>query len=401
MKKFTIKNFPLEGEKVFLRVDYNVPMKNKKIVDDSKIKQSLPTIKYLLKNHCTIIIGTHLGRPKGKIVSELKTQILAKKLKELLPKIKITKLNDCIGKDIKKKIEKSQRNQIFILENLRFYKEEEENDLTFSHSLANLATYYVNDAFAVNHRKHASINAITKFLPSCSGLLLEKEINELNKALQPKKPAIWIMGGAKLNKVNLINQALLKADYVLIGGALAFSFLKAQGIKTGYSKSDSNSIRIAKKILSLRKAKKIILPLDFITTEELSPKAKTKIVDYNKIEPQQIALDLGPKTIKLFKHYLRKSNTIVWNGPLGYFEWAKFSNSTKEIGRFIGKLTATTICGGGETTEAIKKFHLQHKLTHVSTGGGATLTYLSDKKMPGIIALEKNYQHYKNKILTR
>ena len=330
MKKFSLENLPLEGEKVFLRVDYNVPIKNKKIVDDNKIKQSLSTIKYLLKNHCTIIIGTHLGRPKGKIIPDLKTNILAKKLKSLLPKNDIKKLNDCLGKDIKKKINSSKRGQIFLLENLRFYKEEEENDLAFAHSLANLADYYVNDAFAVSHRKHASIDAITKFLPSCPGFLLEKEIKELSKAIHPKKPTVWIMGGAKLNKIGLIKQSLLKADHVLIGGALAFSFLKAQGIKTGHSKCDAHSTRIAKKILQIKKSKKIILPLDFIVVEKLSSKAKTKIVPYNQIENHQIALDLGPKTIKLFQHYLRKSHTIIWNGPLGYFEWAKFSNSTKE-----------------------------------------------------------------------
>ena len=311
---------------------------------------------------------------------------------------KINKLNDCIGKEVKAEIEKGNPKDIFLLENLRFYKEEEENDLAFAHSLASLANIYVNDAFAVSHRKNASVHAITPFLPSFSGFLLEREIEQLSKALHPKKPAVWVMGGAKLNKIELIKQAFHKADYILIGGALAFAFLRAKGIPVGMSKTDRESVENARKILKDKASRKIILPLDFLASEKFSSRAKAEIVGFNRIKSNQIALDIGPETIKLFKIYLRKAHTIVWNGPLGYFEWVQFSKGTKEIGKFIGSLTATSICGGGETVEAIRKFHLQHNLTHLSTGGGASLEFLSGKKLPGIEALENSYKRFKDRI---
>lgn len=397
MKRFTLENFPLENKIVFLRVDYNVPLEKGKVVDDTKIRSSLPTIRYLLQKNCKIVLATHLGNPAGKVDGKLKVGPLFDRLQGLLPKEKLIKVNDCIGKEIKVKIRESQPKTIFMLENLRFYREEEANEVFFAHSLAQLAEVYVNDAFAVSHRKHASVDAITKYLPSLPGLLLETEIQQLNLALQPKKPAIWIMGGAKLNKIDLIKQALKKADYLLIGGALAFSFLRARGINVGLSKLDPESVKIAAKIIKSGAAKKIILPVDFVAADDFSSYATTEIVKYNHLQDQQVALDLGPETISLFKQYLRKAHTIVWNGPLGYFEWAKFAHSTKEIGRFLGKLTATAICGGGETVEAVRKFHLEHYFTHVSTGGGAALMFLSGQELPGIKALENNYQKFKRK----
>ena len=398
---FNLRIFPLLNKTIFLRVDFNVPLKNNIISNNQKIKSSLETIKYLLKNNSKIILATHLGRPEGKIVPELSTKILLPELKKLLPKEKIIHLNDCFGKEIKEVITAAPQKTIFLLENLRFYKEEEKNDTLFAHSLAQLADIYINDAFAASHRSHASIEKITHFLPSLPGFSLEKEITELNKALTPKRPLIWIIGGAKLDKIDLLTQALEKADYILIGGALAFAFLKAKGIPVGSSKTDANSINQAKKILKKTVSKKIILPIDFVIAHSFSQTAKPTIVKYNEMQTDQIGLDLGPETIKIFKQYLRKAHTIVWNGPLGYFEWANYATATKEIGRFLGKLTATTICGGGETTEAMYKFHLEHELTHLSTGGGASLEFLSGKKLPGIIALEKNYKQYKNKIKTK
>ena len=393
MKTFNLAKFPIKNKTVFLRVDYNVPFEKGQIKDDNKIKTSLPTIKFLLKNNCKIIIGTHLGRPKGKVTPQLKVDSLAKILEKMLKK-RVIKFDDCIGKEIKEKISQSKA-KLFMLENLRFYKEEKLNNPVFAHSLANLADVYVNDAFANSPRKHASIEAITHFLPSLPGFLLENETFFLNKALKPKKSAVWIMGGAKLNKIDLIKQALKKADHILIGGALAFSFMKAKGIKVGMSKTDASSVKIARKLLKKWSAKKIILPLDFIVAEKLSPRAKTEIVAYNQIKSKQIALDLGPKTVVLFKEILSKTKTIVWNGPLGYSEWAQFAFSTKAIGRFLKKIKAMKIAGGGETAEAINNFHLEHNFTHVSTGGGAALTFLAGKKMPGLKALEKNYKKFK------
>ena len=331
------------------------------------------------------------------MVSSLKVDPLAEELRSLLPKNKIFKLNDCIGQEIKEEISLGKKKQIFLLENLRFYKEEEENDPAFAHSLAELADFYVNDAFGVSHRKHASLEAITHFLPSLPGLLLEKEIYHLHKVLKAEKPSVWILGGAKLNKVELIQRAFQKADKILIGGALAFSFLKAKGYSVGMSKIDLESVQIAKHLLKSSSARKIILPLDFVVAEKLAYHTKTETVSFKEITFNQMALDLGPKTIELFQNLLSRAKTVVWNGPLGYFESAQFAKGTKEIGRFLGKIKALKVAGGGETSEMIYKFHLEHNFTYVSTGGGAALTFLSGKPMPGLIALEKNYLEYKHK----
>jgi phosphoglycerate kinase len=395
MNRFELTKFPLENKTVFLRVDFNVPMNKGKVLDNAKIKATLPTIEYLLKQNCKIVLATHLGRPKGKKVKGLTVTPLVKELQNLLRKVKITKLNDCIGKDIKAKIKRGLAKEIFFLENLRFYKEEKENDMLFAHSLADLADVYVNDAFGVSHRKHASLSGIARFIPAIAGLLVEKELFYLSKALVPKRPAVWILGGAKFDKVELIEQALSKADYVIIGGALAFSFLKAQGIGVGMSKLDYKSVQIAKRVLQKKEAQKIILPRDFVTATSITAKTRGKVVSFNKLESNQIGLDLGPETINLFKHYLRKAHTVFWNGPLGYFELAQYGLSTKEIGRFIGRLTATSVCGGGETSLALSKFHLADKITHISTGGGAALQFLEGNTLPAIKALEMNYLKFR------
>ncbi len=398
MNRFSLTSLPLQHKTVFLRVDFNVPLSGDKVIDDRKIQATLPTIKYLLEKNCKIVIATHLGRPEGKIVEELRVAPVVKALHKLLPKIKINGLHDCLGQAVHSAIEKGKLGEIFFLENLRFYQEEEENDRTFAHALASLADFYVNDAFGL-YRKHASIAAITPFLPSAAGFLLEDELQQLSKALHPLRPASWLMGGAKLSKVDLIKQALKKADHVLIGGALAFAFLRAKGFPVGQSKIDHDSILTAKSILKKRIARgKIILPVDFVATTAFSPNAKTIVVPFDQIPANVICLDLGPQTIELFKRHLRQSRTIVWNGPLGYFEWAKFATATREIGRFISKLTATSICGGGETAEAIERYHLEHGITHVSTGGGASILFLSGKRIPSITALEESYTKFRKKV---
>ncbi len=398
VKRFSLAQLPVENKTVLLRADFNVPLKNGKVADNTKIKATLPTIKYLLHKNCKIVLATHLGRPKG-FSSELSVEPLVRELQRLLPKRRIVKLDDCIGKEIKETIQKGKPQTIFVLENLRFYKEEEQNDAFFAHSLAHLADLYVNDAFGVAHRKHASVDAITEFLLSAPGLLFEKEVQELSKGLFPEKPSVLILGGAKLNKIALVERALERYNQILIGGALAFSFMKAKGMAIGTSKTDPDSITAAKKILQRLDVYKLILPLDFVVTEKFAPRAKTEIVRYNQIKPHQVGLDLGPETISLFKKYLQPAKTVVWNGPLGYFEWSKFAASTKEIGRFLGQLhEATTIAGGGETAEALIKFHLHHKLSHVSSGGGAAVAYLSGEKLPAIAALERSYKRFKGKV---
>jgi len=395
-KIFYLKDLPLKNKTVLVRVDYNVPLKSGKVIDNSKIKLSLPTINYLLQKKCKIVLATHLGRPEGKIVSKLRVNPLAKELKKLLPHEKITKLNDCLGSEIKKKIEKGKPGEIFLLENLRFYLEEKENDFSFAHSLANLAEIYINNAFGVSHRKHASLDAITKFIPSGAGFLMQKEINQLSKTLKPKKPLTWIIGGVKLDKINLIENALKKADYILIGGALAFSFLKAQGFHVGMSKTDATSIKLAKKILEKKTASKIVLPVDIVIAPHSYSKSKT--IASNMIPTNKIGFDIGPKTVQLFKDHLKKSKTILWNGPLGYFEVKPYDKSTRSIADFISKLPAVKVIGGGETSEMIRSFKLDKKMTHVSTGGGASLEFLSGEKLAGIRALEKNYEFFKKKL---
>ncbi len=394
---FTLSQFPIEHKTVLLRVDYNVPLERGKVKDNTRIKESLPTIEFLLAKRCKIVLATHLGRPEGKIVPEFKLKLVAPELQKVLPRQHIIPLSDCIGADIRKKIQQGKPKDIFLLENLRFYKEEEENNPIFAHSLASLAEVYVNDAFSNCHRKHASMDTITQFLPSLPGLLVEKEIHYLSKARHPERPAIWILGGAKLDKIELINQALQKADYILIGGALAFPFIRAKSIPVGRSKCDSVSVGLAKKILSGKSGKKIILPVDFVAAENFFLPAKTEVVAYNHLTSTQLGLDLGPETVQLFKSYLRKAKTIVWNGPLGYYEWAKYATATKEIGRYLGHLTATSIVGGGETADALHKFRLEHKATHVSTGGGASLAFLSGQELPALKALEENWKKWKRK----
>src|SRR3989339_238808 len=385
-KIFSLSDFSLNNQTVILRVDYNVPLKAGKVLDNTRIKATLPTIKYLLEQNCKIVLATHIGRPEGKVIPELRTNSLVKELKKMLPNKTIIKLNNCIGPEIKQKIRQGKPKQIFLLENLRFYKEEEQNDLVFAHSLASLGDYYINNAFADAHRKHASIQAITHFLPSAPGLLFELEISQLSKALNPHKPLIWILGGAKLDKLELIESALKKSDYILIGGALAFSFLKAKGYSVGMSKIDSQAVKKLKKIINSRK---IILPVDVVTATQ--PHHKGQICPINQMPLNQMGLDIGPRTIELFKHYLQKANTIVWNGPLGYFESSQFNKGTNTIALFISKLPTTTIIGGGETSQAINKLKLNKLITHISTGGGATLEFLTGKKLPAVKALEENY----------
>ncbi len=411
LKTFSLASFPVAGKIVLLRVDYNVPLSHGKVMDNRRIRATLPTIYFLLKQGCTIVLATHLGRPEGKVVPVLRTKVLLPELQCLLPGVQITALDDCIGKKVRDEIVRGkirggsskQKGVIFLLENLRFYKEEEENDPLFAHMLASLAEVYVNDAFAVSHRKHASVHAVTTYLPSMPGFLLEKEVQHLSQALSPKRPAVWILGGAKLNKVKLLEQALTKADIILIGGALAFSFLKARGFSVGVSVVDKDSVRLARTFLRRKDARKIVLPLDVVVAENFSPRAKSSVVEVNTISSSQLGLDIGPRTVELFQGHLQRAKTIVWNGPLGYFEWAQFAQGTKAMGRFIGTLQAQvmSICGGGETAEAMEKFHLVHHFTHVSTGGGASLEFLAGKKLPGIEALKENYQKWKWKVRNR
>ncbi len=389
MSIFTLKDFKFKNKRVLVRADFDVPLDNNTITDDTRIRESLPTINFILKQMPKqLVLMAHLDRPDGKVVENLRFTIVAKRLSELID-MPIFKTDDCITE--------LPDNCIVLLENLRFHKEEEQNNEEFAKKLSNYADYYVNEAFATAHRAHASNNAITSFLPSCTGLLFEKEINNLGKILKPKRPYMAIVGGAKMDKINVIENMINKADKLLFGGVLANTILMASGKKIGASIFDKNSIDFAKGLLQ-KNPKKILVPIDAVVGNRFNQDTESKIVDIEKIPENWLILDIGPKTIQLYKDQLSKAKTVSWNGPIGVFEFEQFANGTKQLAEFLAKSKATTIIGGGDSAAAVAKFGFADKMTHVSTGGGASLEFLGGKKLPAIQALEENYERYKKEI---
>ncbi|MCX7661115.1 MAG: phosphoglycerate kinase [Candidatus Omnitrophica bacterium] len=392
MAKLSLRDLDWKQKIVLVRVDFNVPLdENLKITDDTRIRATLPTIKYLLEQGTKkVILISHLGRPDGKRVEKYSLKPVAERLRELL-KEEIEFLDDCIGEKIKSKINSTNR-RVILLENLRFHPEEEQNDPKFSQELASLAEVFVNDAFGTSHRAHASTEGVTHYLKSVAGFLLEKEIKYLGEALEnPKRPFVVILGGAKVSdKIGVFDNLLPKADTILVGGAMAYTFLKAEGFSIGNSKLEKDKIELAKSILEKAKKlkKELILPCDHIIVEEISSEAKIEITKDQNIPEAKIAVDIGPKTIEVFKEKLKSAKTVAWNGPLGIFEIDKFSQGTAEIAKFISSLKdAITIVGGGDTASAVAKFKLEEKFTHVSTGGGASLEFMEGKTLPGIASL--------------
>ena len=397
MHYFTLRNAPLADKTVLLRVDFNVPLNEVgNITDNRRIKESLPTIRYLLAENAKMILLSHLGRPEGEIVEKWRLDKVAKELSRLL-KHDVRKVSDCIGLTVHQAVVNMRPKEIILLENLRFHVEEEKNDHNFARELASLGDYYINDAFSVSHRVHASVEAITEFIPSAAGFLLEKEIHQLSAALHPQQPLVLLLGGAKVSdKVPLIEHYLPKAEKILIGGAMAFSFLKAKKLDVGMSKMDVSSVKEAEVLLK-KAEKKIVLPIDIIVADKFSEKATAKHVLVRNIPPNAVGLDIGPETIKHFQEELKSARTVIWNGPMGVFEWEKFSHGTKELARFIASSGMASYAGGGETAEALAKFGLLEKFTHVSTGGGAALEFLSGKRLPGLAALERNFERFSRK----
>ncbi len=390
MNKKTIKDIDLKGKKVIIRVDFNVPLdKSLKITDDRRIQAAVPTIQYVLKSGASkVILMSHLGRPDGKVVNEFKLDPTAIRLGEIL-KERILKIDECIGISVKEKITKSVE-KVIVLENLRFHSEEEKNDANFAKELASLADIYVNDAFGTAHRAHASTAGITQYLPSVAGFLLEKEINYLGSVIHnPKKPLVVILGGAKVSdKIAIIDNLLPKADAILIGGGMAYTFLKAQGMNIGNSKLEKDKIDFAKGLLDKAKAAKvqIVLPVDHVVTTDIPTAKDVKIV--KDIPDGTIAVDIGPETTKNFEAVLSKAKTIVWNGPVGIFETDAFAQGTKDLAKYIAGLKGViSVIGGGDTAAAIAKFNCEEGMTHISTGGGASLEFLEGKVLPGIAAL--------------
>jgi len=390
LNKKSIKDFALKGKRVIIRADFNVPLDDKlNITDDTRIKSSIPSIKYALDKGASVVLMSHLGRPKGEVKDKMRLDPVANRLTALLGR-DVKKFDDCIGDKIKEEVDKIKPGDVILLENLRFHKEEEKNEPSFAKQLASLGDIFVNDAFGTCHRAHASTEGITQFLPSGSGLLVEKEIEYFEKLLEnPEKPYIAILGGAKVSdKIEVFENLLEDVDAILIGGAMAYTFLKSQGIGVGNSKLESDKVDLAKKILDKAKKKnvKLVLPLDHIAADKIAEDANVKEVG-QEIADGWIGLDIGKMTIKKFKEILSGAKTVIWNGPVGFFEMSKFKNGTKEIARFLASSSATTVIGGGDTAAAVSNLGLEDKMSHISTGGGASLEYLEGKTLPGIAAL--------------
>lgn len=393
MGEVSIRNMDLRDKRVLMRVDFNVPLDaQQQITDATRIQAALPTIKYILNKNCSLILMSHLGRPKGKVAPELSLKPVARRLKELLGR-KVIMAPDCVGEKVKELVTDLKSGEVLLLENLRFHSEEEKNDENFARQLASFGEVFVQDAFGVVHRAHASTAGIPKFLPSAAGLLLEKEIKFIGGALaNPARPFIAILGGAKISgKIDVIKNLLDKVDELLIGGAMTYTFLRAQGKEVGTSLVEEDKIDLAQKILKISEEKKvpIRLPIDHLVADKLGKEAITRIV--KDLPAGWRGVDIGPETTKLYADELKKAKTVVWNGPLGIFEIEKFAQGTYAMARLLGQITAegaTTIVGGGDSVAAVEKAGLKNKLSWVSTGGGASLEFLEGKQLPGIIALQ-------------
>ncbi|MBU0665855.1 MAG: phosphoglycerate kinase [Nanoarchaeota archaeon] len=374
----TLNNVDVSNKRVLLRVDFNVPLDSEgKISDDSRIRKALPTIKHLLQSCEQLIIMSHLGRPKGKVVEDLKMDKVAIRLMKLLGK-NVSKVNDCV--DIILPDEK-----IILLENLRFHKEEEKNNEAFAKKLASYADFFVNDAFGTAHRAHASTVGVTKFLHGCIGFLIEKELKNLNFDYV-EKPFIVIMGGSKLStKFPIINNLLPKVDKLLLGGAMIFNFYKALGFEIGKSLCENEQLATARLLYN---NEKIVLPQDVVVATDITTSSESKNVNYQKIPADWFGLDIGVNSVKQFKKILSSAKTVFWNGPLGYFEIEKFAKSTNEIITFLSELDAKVVIGGGDSAVAIEKLGLENKFSHISTGGGASLAYIQGEELPALKALK-------------
>lgn len=398
MAKKTIADIPdkdLKGKKVFVRCDFNVPLDEKQnITSDKRIKASLPTIEYLIKKGARLILASHSGRPKGEVKKEMSLAPVRKKLSELLGKpVKMT--SDCVGPEVKKAASELKDGEILLLENLRFHKEETKNDPKFAKELASLADIYVSDAFGTVHRAHASTEGIAHHLPAYAGFLIQKELTFLGDALtEPKRPFVAIIGGAKISgKLEVLKTLLDKVDKLIIGGGMAYTFFKARGIEVGKSLVEDDLIDEAKEILkaAIDKDVPLLLPIDHIVADKFAEDANTQTVPRTTIPEGWQGMDIGPDTVKKFKNAIKEAKTIVWNGPMGVFEMDKFAKGTIEIAKIVAKATekgAVSIIGGGDSASAVKKAGLSDKMSHISTGGGASLEFLEGKVLPGIAVLQ-------------
>ena len=391
MKK-TVKDVDVRSRRVLVRVDYNVPLDAQgNVSDDKRITASLPTINYLLEQGARIILCSHLGRPKGEVKKEFSLAPVAKRLKELLPNVNIYFASDCIGEEAERKAAALKDGEILLLENLRFHKEEEKNDPEFAKKLASLAEIYVSDAFGTVHRAHASTAGVAAYLPAVAGFLIGKELSIMGGALEnPERPFVAILGGAKVaDKIGVITNLLNKCDTLLIGGGMAYTFFKAMGYEIGDSLLDAESIDLAKQLMETAKQKgvKLLLPVDTVVAKAFAADAEHMTVAANAIPAGWQGLDIGEKTRELFAAEIKNAKTVIWNGPMGVFEFPAFAKGTEAVAKACADCGGTTIIGGGDSASAVKKLGYADKMTHISTGGGASLEFLEGKVLPGVAAL--------------
>lgn len=391
MTKKTVKDIDVAGRRVLVRVDFNVPLdKNGNVSDDTRIRAALPTINYLTEQKAKVILVSHLGRPKGKVDQKYTMDPVAKRLSELMGRA-VMKVDDCIGDAPQAAIERMEGGDVVLLENVRFYPEEEKNDEKFARQLANLADIFVNDAFGAAHRAHASTEGVAEFLPAVAGFLMEKELEMLGRLLaNPERPFAAIIGGAKVSdKIAVISNLLDKVDILIIGGGMANTFLKAQGYDVGKSLLETDKVDLAKGLMVEAKNKgvKLLLPVDVVVALAAAPDSEQKTVPVDQIPAEWMALDIGPESIGRFAEALKTAKTVVWNGPMGVFEMKPFARGTEATARALAEIDATTVIGGGDSVSAVKKAGLADKMTHISTGGGASLEFLEGKELPGVAAL--------------
>lgn len=392
MNKKNVTDIDVKDKKVLVRCDFNVPQdENGNITDNRRIISALKTIKYLISHEAKTILCSHLGRPKGEFKKELTLKPVAEELsKQLKQEVKLAK--DVVGEDAQKLVSKMQDGDVILLENVRFHAEEEKNDPEFAKKLASLADIYVNDAFGTCHRAHASTEGVSKYLPSVAGFLIEKEINFMGNCLEkPKRPFLAILGGAKISdKIGVIDALLEKVDTLIIGGGMAYTFFKAQGYEVGKSLCENDKLDLARGLLEKaeKNGVKLMLPVDNVVGKEFKKDTESKVVKSTNMPSDWEGFDIGPKTVELFSDEIKRAKTIIWNGPLGLFEFDQFAVGTNKIARVLAETDAVTIIGGGDSAAAIEKAGLADKMTHISTGGGASLEFIEGKKLPGIECLE-------------
>ena len=392
MNKQSVKDIPVRGKRILVRVDFNVPMDDSRnITDDTRIRAALPTIQYLMREGAKVILASHFGRPKGQMNPKYSLAPVATRLGELLEQA-VPIAPDCMGPEVEREVAQLQEGQVLLLENVRFHPEEEKNDPEFAKALARLADIFVNDAFGTAHRAHASTEGVAHYIPAVAGFLMQKEVEVMGKALEePARPFVAIIGGAKVSdKIGVIENLLNKVNALIIGGGMANTFLKAQDINVGKSLVEEDKVPLAKELLAKARDLKVelILPQDAVVAKEFKADAQFRTISVKEIAEDEMALDIGPESAEAFSRYIESARTIVWNGPMGVFEMDNFAKGTEKVAQAVAKCSGITIVGGGDSVAAVEKMGVADQLTHISTGGGASLEFLEGKVLPGVAALK-------------